>query len=112
MILASWEGIFKADTQWKWIVLPSSDLPSLMKGNSECFIDTTNILNDMDHSMTYTKGRDTLDWTNWAVILKFPSHNEPSIAMYEILVLTTQIHILTIWSIHEKVWDNFLYNSL
>lgn len=44
----------------KWIVLPSSDLPSLIKGNSECCIDT-NILNDMDHGMTYTKGGDTLD---------------------------------------------------
>lgn len=44
----------------------SSDLPSLIKGNSECCIDTTNILNDMDHGMTYTKGGDTLDWTNWA----------------------------------------------
>lgn len=48
----------------KWIVLPSSDLPSLIKGNSECCIDTTNILNDMDHGMTYTKGGDTLDRTN------------------------------------------------
>lgn len=115
--------------QWSWFpekehakqihdeVPPSFEAPSLIiclyRPQRNRLIQTlkTNILQNMDHGMIYTIGRKILDWTIWAVILKFPSYTKASTAIYEILLFTNQTYILAIMGTHKKFRDNPLYSS-
>ena len=62
--------IFWFDLTYKYVCKSHNETVSAAKKLK------TNILKGIliDHGMIYTKGKETLDWTIWAVVFKFPSH--------------------------------------